>query len=194
MIENLRKYTGLMIVALVAIFIGLTFFGNQIRNILSPGGAPYMRIGDRTYSVEDYGQLGERSLQVAGMMQMYMLVGQLGGDIQRPDPQLFFTNRMLLRQAQDQFGVHPSEEQILGYLRERSAFADPKTGFNQRPTTPSSPARSAATGCPKRTSTTSSATTSPTRSCRNSSAPDCSPTATTAAVPMPTAPRRSTCR
>lgn len=132
MIENLRKYTGLMIVALVAIFIGLTFFGNQIRNILSPGGAPYMRIGDRTYSVEDYGQLGERSLQVAGMMQMYMLVGQLGGDIQRPDPQLFFTNRMLLRQAQDQFGVHPSEAQILSYLRERSAFADPKTGFNQQ--------------------------------------------------------------
>lgn len=134
MIENLRKYTGLMIVALIAVFVGLVLFVDTGLTRGRGGGRPFMRIGDRTYSVEEYQLLGERSLQVANRMQMYMMIGQLGGgNMWQPDPQQFFTNRMLLRQAQDEFGVHPSEEEILRYLRERSAFFDRTNNtFNQQ--------------------------------------------------------------
>jgi len=124
MIENLRKYSGLMMVALVAVFAGLVFL---VAPSLSRGGGgrgqPYMKIGDITYSYDEYLQLGPRSLEIApligGGIDMYKMIQSLDAR----DPKKFFTNRMLLRQAQDKFGVHPSDEEITEYIHKRSAFA-----------------------------------------------------------------------
>ena len=48
MIENIRKYTGLMIVVLVLLFIGLVFLGDGVRN--SFGSKPVMEVAGQSIS------------------------------------------------------------------------------------------------------------------------------------------------
>ena len=43
----------------------------------------------------------------------------------------FFINRMILRQAKEEFGVHPGEEEISEYVRGMRAFAGPDGKFNE---------------------------------------------------------------
>ena len=53
MIESFRKYTGLMIVVLVLLFIGLVFLdGGSISRAL--GGKPVMQVGDEAISQKDF--------------------------------------------------------------------------------------------------------------------------------------------
>jgi len=131
MIEHLRKYTGLMMVALAAVFVGLVFLvGPSLSRGSGGTGQAYMKIGDRTYSYEEFTLLGKNSLQVASELRMNMMVAQLAGNMWQPDVNKFFIHRMLLRQAQDEFGVHPSDAEITDYIQNRSAFAQ-NGNFNQ---------------------------------------------------------------
>ena len=53
MIESFRKYTGLMIVVLVLLFIGLVFLdGGSISRAL--GGKPVMQVDGEAISQKDY--------------------------------------------------------------------------------------------------------------------------------------------
>ena len=62
MIENIRKYTGLMIVVLVLLFIGLVFLGDTARN--SFAGKPVMEVNGVAVSRKDFDRMSGNALQI----------------------------------------------------------------------------------------------------------------------------------
>jgi peptidyl-prolyl cis-trans isomerase D len=139
MIENLRKYTGLIIVLFVLVIIGFIFMdvGNMNRG---GGGMPYIKVSDRTYSDKEFGKLGSSGYQVtqslaqSGDFQLYSFLFGISGNADFGSQQAmenFFANRMLLRSAQAEFGVHPGDEEIDSFIRRLRAFTGPDGEFSQ---------------------------------------------------------------
>jgi len=131
MIEKIRNYYGLMTVVLVALGLALIFSGvGSSRNSLLSGGHGVLRIAGRSYDQAEFHKLGESTLRQAINLQMYEFVGPLGGfgprgaDSQASEK--FFINRMLVREAAEEFGIHPSDEEINDYLKKMPAFANAK--------------------------------------------------------------------
>lgn len=137
MIENLRKYTGLMIVVFVILFISFFFLDtSSVRNMNS--GQAVLKIAGRTYNDKEFRSLGSNSLKlVGGLTQsgdygLYeftpflfaMSAGKDGADEE------FFKARMILRQAKQEFGIYPGEEEISAYLRTLRSFAGPDSKFS----------------------------------------------------------------
>lgn len=137
MIENLRKYTGLMIVVFVILFISFFFLDtSSVRNMNS--GQPVLKIAGRTYNDKEFRTLGSSSLELVGGLAgsgdyalyqfmplgLAMTAGKDGAEEQ------FFTARMILRQAKQEFGVYPGEDEITAYLRTLKAFASPDGKFS----------------------------------------------------------------
>jgi hypothetical protein len=137
MIENLRKYTGLIIVVFVILFISFFFLDSQsVRNLSS--GNPILKIAGRTYNDKEFNTLGSSSLELTsnlarsgdfGLYQFLMGLSS-GATSQNDAAEKFFTGRMLLRQAKEDFGVLPGEEEISDYLQTLKVFAGPDQKFN----------------------------------------------------------------
>jgi hypothetical protein len=137
MIENLRKYTGLTMVILVVLFVSFLFLdSSSVRNI---GGHDVIKVADRTYSDKEYNTLGEGAFQLVtglaqsgdfGLYQFMMSVAQ-GATSQEDAPEKFFVGRMILRQAKEEFGVYPGEDEVTAYLKSLRAFSGPDGKFNQ---------------------------------------------------------------
>ena len=137
MIENLRKYTGLIIVVFVILFISFFFMDtSSVRNLSS--GQPVMKIAGRTYSDKEFNTLGNSSLELtsnlarSGDLGLYQFLMGLsaGATSQNDAAEKFFTGRMILRQAKEEFGVSPGEEEISAYLKSLRAFAGPDQKFS----------------------------------------------------------------
>ncbi|HEX7260345.1 MAG TPA: SurA N-terminal domain-containing protein [Luteolibacter sp.] len=139
MIENLRKYTGLMIVVFVILFISFFFLdSSSVRNMNS--GQAVLKIAGRTYSDKEFNNLGKGSVQLAyglagsGDFDLYQFVMGLSGKGPTSETddaaEKFFTGRMILRQAKDEFGVYPGDEEISAYLRGLRVFAGPDKKFD----------------------------------------------------------------
>ncbi len=137
MIENLRKYTGLIIVVFVILFISFFFMDtSSVRNLSS--GQPVMKIAGRTYSDKEFNTLGNSSLELtsslarSGDFGLYQFLMGLsaGATSQNDAAEKFFTGRMILRQAKEEFGVFPGEEEISAYLKSLRAFAGPDQKFS----------------------------------------------------------------
>ena len=139
MIENLRKYTGLIIVLFVLVIIGFFFMDTSTMRNTSGNGQPYIKVAGRTYTDKEYRTLGDssfeltQSLMQSGDFSLYTFLLSLAGNAES-DAQLrenFFTNRMLLRNAEKQFGIYPSDDQIDSFIRQLRAFAGPDGAFSQ---------------------------------------------------------------
>lgn len=134
MIENIRKYTGLIFIVIVLLLLGFifmdtsSFFRGQVG-----GGATYVRIGNRAYSHNEFLNLGSAPLQLASQLRSFDANGfkimefaeSLAGAPAIPQlapEEKFFVSRMLLRQARDEFGIHPSDEAVADFIRSLSAF------------------------------------------------------------------------
>ena len=137
MIENLRKYTGLIIVIFVILFISFFFLDStSVRNMNS--GRPMLKIAGRTYDDKDFNNLGKSSLELAyglagsGDFDLVQFVMGLSAEsTTREDAaEKFFIGRMILRQAKDEFGVYPGDEEISNYLRTLKVFGGPDGKFN----------------------------------------------------------------
>jgi hypothetical protein len=137
MIENLRKYTGLIIVIFVILFISFFFMDtSSVRNMNS--GQPMLKIAGRTYSDKEFNTLGTSSLELtsslarSGDFGLYQfLMGLSAGATSQADAaEKFFTGRMILRQAKEEFGIFPGEEEISEYLRGLRVFAGPDQKFS----------------------------------------------------------------
>lgn len=137
MIENIRKYTGLMIVVFVILFISFFFLDTRsVRNM--SGGHAVMKIAGRSYNDKEYRSLGTgsfeltRNLASAGDFGLYQfLMGLSSGATSQDDAaEKFFVGRMIIRQAKEEFGVYPGEEEISAYLRTLRVFAGPDSQFN----------------------------------------------------------------
>ncbi len=137
MIENLRKYTGLMIVVFVILFISFFFLDtSSVRNMNS--GQPMIKIAGRTYNDKEYRTLGSSSLELAyglagggdfSLIQFAM--GLSSGATNREETaEKFFIGRMVLRGAKEEFGVYPGDEEITASLRGMKVFASPDGKFS----------------------------------------------------------------
>ena len=137
MIENLRKYTGLMIVVFVILFISFFFLDSRsVRNM--GGGQAILKIAGRTYSDKEFNNLGKASLELtsnlarSGDFGLYQFLMGLstGATSQSDATEKFFVGRMILRQAKEDFGVYPGDEEISAYLKSLRVFAGPDQKFN----------------------------------------------------------------
>ena len=137
MIENLRKYTGLIIVVFVILFISFFFLDSRSVQNMS-GGRPMLKIAGRTYNDKEYNNLGTASLELtstlarSGDFGLYSFLMGLSSSAtsQNDAAEKFFIGRMVLRQAKEEFGIHPGEEEISAYLRTLKAFTGPDQKFS----------------------------------------------------------------
>jgi chaperonin cofactor prefoldin len=138
MIEQMRKYSGLMIVVLVIVFI--SFFFMDTRSMRgATGGAPVMKIDGRGYSDKEVRVNGAGAYDLvvgaaqAGDFSFYQaFIPLFGRATKREDvPQQLFVGRTLLHDAQEEFGIHPNDEEISSYIRKMRLFAGPDGAFNQ---------------------------------------------------------------
>ena len=138
MIEHLRKYTGLIIVLFVLVIIGFVFLDSSTMRA-SKSGAPYLKVAGRNYTDQEYRKLGAaayeltQSLMQSGDFSLYPFLLTLAGDAQSKEQaeENFFTNRILLRTAKEEFGVYPGAEEIDSFIRQLRAFTGPDGAFSQ---------------------------------------------------------------
>jgi len=137
MIENIRKYTGLMIVVFVILFISFFFLDSRsVRNM--GGGHAILKIAGRTYNDKEFNSLGKGAFELtsnlarSGDFGLYQFLMGLstGATSQEDASEKFFVGRMILRQAKEEFGVYPGEEEISAYLRTLRVFAGPDQKFD----------------------------------------------------------------
>ena len=137
MIENLRKYTVLIIILFVLVIIGFVLMDTN-KMSKSSGGIPVLKIAGSTYTDGDLLKNGSSAYELtvalfqAGDYQVYGFLSMLTGNNPEDDAkETFFINRMLLRSAQKEFGIYPSEEEIDGMIRKFRAFTSPDGAFSQ---------------------------------------------------------------
>jgi len=137
MIEYIRKYTGLMIVVLVVVFISFLFVDSSALQRMG-GASAVLKINEKSYTDAEFRRLGTGSFELAqGLAQtgdfgLYQfLISLSGGAMSQEDAiKKFFVGRVLLREAKEEFGIFPSEEDVSNTLRKMRAFAGPDGSFN----------------------------------------------------------------
>jgi len=137
MIEHIRKYSGLMIVVLVVIFISFLLMDtNSMRGMA--GGTPVIKIDGRGYTEKEFRRGGSGAYEIIGGA---MQSGDFGlyqafipllsrATSQEDVAKQLFVGRELLRQAKDEFGIHPSDEEISSYIRKMRLFAGQDGAFD----------------------------------------------------------------
>lgn len=135
MIENIRKYRGLIIFALVLVVIALVFGFKE--DLFRSGGAgrPMYKIAGRTYDDAEYRNLGANSLQLtmalmqSGNMEVFPFLRAMSGT-SFDDPEKFFIGRMILRDAKKELGVYPDQQEVFDHIKGMRMFADKDGKFN----------------------------------------------------------------
>jgi peptidyl-prolyl cis-trans isomerase D len=136
MIENIRKYTGLTMVILVILFVSFLFLDSS--SVQNMGGQAVMKIGNRTYSDKEFRSLGSEAYELTsglarsgdfGLYQ-FLMGTAIGATNQEEAPEKFFVGRMILRQAKEEFGVYPGDDEISEYIKSLRAFAGPDGKFD----------------------------------------------------------------
>jgi len=129
MIENIRKYTGLMIVVFVLLFVSFLLLDtSSVQNI--GGGGSVMRVDGRTYNEREFGRLGENGSQLlqelirAGNWDLYqfLIAATMDAANDGESAEKLFISRILLRAAADEFGLRPAEADISAHIRSMQGF------------------------------------------------------------------------
>lgn len=136
MIENLRKYTGLIIFVIALLLVGFIF---TIDNGSGMGGGNandpvVISIDGRSYRSSEFEKLGPSSRSLAmqlGLYDMVSTLGGFGGANEREADERFFANRINLREAREEFGVHPDDEAVAAMLKSMPAFQGPDGAYSQ---------------------------------------------------------------
>ncbi len=131
MIENLRKYPGVIIAALVAVFIGFLLMDSQ--QFFRSSGANSISVNNVSYDINEYRRLGPSSRGLAMQLVSYQSMDLYGfasaltdskTDSEDAMDKSFFVNRLLLQKAGREFGIQPGDEEIQKFIRERSVFTE----------------------------------------------------------------------
>lgn len=138
MIENLRKYTGLIIVLVVLVLVGFLFMDTSTMRAAG-SGAPYLKIAGRQYSDKEFNHLGNSSYQLvqtlmqSGNYDLYSFLLPMVGKAQSESQMVenFFTNRILLREAKEDFGIFPGHDEVDSFIRQLRVFSGPDGAFSQ---------------------------------------------------------------
>ncbi len=133
MIESIRKYSGLMIAVLVLVFI--SFFFMDTGTMRGMSGAPsVIKIDGKGYTEKEFRKMGSgssdliRGIIQSGDFSLFQAFGNFFSG-EEPEKQLF-VGRMVLREAQEEFGIHPDDEEISSYLRKMKLFATQDGSFD----------------------------------------------------------------
>lgn len=136
MLEDIRKYTVLFIVALVLIFVGLIFLGNSSNPAAASGGPTVVKTAYETFSQEDlfedgdkYINIGQRlasnSIQngsIQGYTDVFTYLSALGinpgGQATSDEMKRFLVNRANLKRALKEYGIFASKNETDLYQRE----------------------------------------------------------------------------
>jgi len=136
MIEHLRKYTGLIIIVVALLFVGLAFFGDNANlGQSNRNDPPVISVDGTSYSYSDIQKGGTAARRLTMSLFLMDLLQatdafEMGDDAQAD--QRFFVNRLILKQARDEFGVHPSDEEVAESRANVRIFSDQVTGaFDQ---------------------------------------------------------------
>ncbi len=138
MIENIRKYNGLIILGLVVIGLGLVLTMQSSPKSSLTGGNPYIKIDGKTYTDKEFEKYGLDSMDViqsmarSGDFDLFQFLIGLTSRAQTRDQQAeqFFIGRMLIRNARKDFGVQCSEEEITGFIKNLRTFSGPDQEFD----------------------------------------------------------------
>ncbi|MCP5534119.1 MAG: SurA N-terminal domain-containing protein [Akkermansiaceae bacterium] len=139
MIENIRKYRGLIIVFIALVIFSLVIGIKDDLFTSRSSGDSLFRINGRTYGQRDFHQLGSAAFDLTsglarsgdfGLYQMLMGL-TAGATSQENAPEKFFANRILLREAKEEFGVFPGEKAISERVKSMRAFAGPEGQFSE---------------------------------------------------------------
>ncbi|MCW1925482.1 peptidylprolyl isomerase [Luteolibacter arcticus] len=136
MIEHLRKYTGLIIIVVALLFVGLVFFENNTGGRGSAGDPPALSVDGRQYTMTEVQKLGETPMALVqgfgmyGMIDFLSTLGGFGGGEETANR--FFVNRLIVRQAAEDFGVHPSAEEISAEIKKMPTFQGADGAYNQQ--------------------------------------------------------------
>ena len=140
MLENIRKYTGLFIVVLVLIFVGLIFIQSNSSG-RGPGSGPVLaKTNHKTYSLEDLRD-GERHIRLAQRLSAesnrignpstrfgteaafdilsYLGTLQAANSSETKDQVNFLVHRTSFERAKKEFGLDASQDEIELYQREK---------------------------------------------------------------------------
>jgi len=156
MIENIRKYTGLMIVVLVLLFVGLVFLGDTARN--SFAGKPVMEVNGVAISRKEFDRMAGNALQIPSALSrsgplsqpskviasqylgdsiltnpgasVGLILSEMTGFLQNHDPGRFLANRIAVREAGLDYGATPGPEEVESFI-ENVLFADQDGNFDQ---------------------------------------------------------------
>lgn len=158
MFENIRKYTGLMVVVLVLLFVGLVFLDGGISKAFN--GKPVMEVGDHSISKKEFDrqralmglprnlpvaiEIPENSLPLAGHYLGETLITsqfpktpsfivQIMASYLQPsleEPERFIANRINIQEGGIKFGVTPSNEEVEKFV-ETVLFAKADGTFDQ---------------------------------------------------------------
>lgn len=144
MIENIRRYTGLIFIVIVVLILGFIFMDTSgfFRGQVG-GGATAIKIDDENYSQEQYRKLGSSALRLSGALRGFDASGleimrfsnTLVGSATSEDEAVkqFFINRVQLQKAADEFGIHPSDNDVDEFIRTLSAFSDAENPMAVQP-------------------------------------------------------------
>jgi hypothetical protein len=139
MIENIRKYQGLILFFIAIVIISLVV---GIKDDLFRGGAgghAVYRVNGRTYNDKEFQHLGTGAFELvgglarAGDFSLYQFLMELaqGATSQEDAAEKFFVGRMILREAKNEFGIHPGDDEVTDYIRKLRAFSNKDGSFEQ---------------------------------------------------------------
>ncbi len=139
MIENIRKYTGLIIFFMALVVFSLVIGIKDDLFSRGGGGHGILKIAGRVYDNKEFHHFGSGAFDLAsglarsGDFGLYQFIMSLttGAAGQQDAAEKFFISRMILRQAKEDFGVYPGEQEVSEYIRGLRAFAGPDGKFNQ---------------------------------------------------------------
>ncbi|MCX6874615.1 MAG: SurA N-terminal domain-containing protein [Verrucomicrobia bacterium] len=141
MIEKIHRYKALLVFGLVLVAAAFVFgdFSRGRRNSVG-GGTAILRIAGKTYDDKAYNKLGNAPVSLAqiilrsGDFTPYQFVFELakGASSESDLAEKFLVGRMLLRDAKDEFGIHPGDVEVSAFIRSMKAFTGPGQAFDEK--------------------------------------------------------------
>ena len=138
MLESFRKYTGLMFVVLILLFLGLVFFGTGQSGFMT--GQKVLEAHGRGFTQPERQRMAESPARMLRQMAGYPGSQSYGAidpylrrmgviawaqyPLTRDQVNDYLVNRVTMQKAMDEFGIYPSKTDAEQFLREK-IFVNP---------------------------------------------------------------------
>ncbi len=123
MLENIRKYTGLMVIVIILLAAGLILTMN---NVQPAGSQKVMTVNGISVSNTEYYRSGESARQL-----VYSFTDQASATgLGAANPADFIANRLILRSEAEKMGLYAGDAEITEFIHKHRFFANQEGGFD----------------------------------------------------------------